>query len=140
MSKNAKKLSKKINLEKKIENVREALRENYVQQKKLMDELSRLLSLYKKEIKLSTSTNCDFNKPQPVPTSLKKLLKIKENFLPRSKITNLMHQYFTKNKMYNSKKQIIPNQKIKEIFGMTDGDIIDFYNLQTWLKKLYTTN
>lgn len=136
--------------ENKMDEIREALRENYAQQKKLMNDMKELMILHKKEIKMSAKTgnrsnsgkHTGFNKPEPVPASLKKLLKIKEEMLPRSKITRLMYQYFTDNKMYNSKtkKEIIPNEKIKEIFDMDDNDVINFYNLQTWLKKVYNKN
>ena len=62
--------------------------------------------------------------------------------MPRSKITVLMYQYFTDNNMYDTttKKEIIPNKKIKEIFGVKKDDVINFYNLQTWLKKVYDEN
>ncbi|XWV26524.1 SWIB/MDM2 domain-containing protein [Tupanvirus soda lake] len=136
--------------EKKIEDIREALKENYAQQKKLMNDLKELMTIHKKELKLSAKSgnrsnsgkHTGFNKPEPVPPSLKNLLKIEEDMLPRSKITRLMYQYFTDNKMYNrkTKKEIIPNKKIKEIFGMNDSDVINFYNLQTWLKKVYNEN
>ncbi|XWV25262.1 SWIB/MDM2 domain-containing protein [Tupanvirus deep ocean] len=136
--------------DKKIEEIREALRENYAQQKKLMNDLKELMALHKKELKLSAKSgnrsnsgkHTGFNKPEPVPPPLKNLLKIEEDMLPRSTITKLMYQYFTDNKMYNrkTKKEIVPNKKIKEIFGMNDGDVINFYNLQTWLKKVYNEN
>lgn len=32
-------------------------------------------------------------------------------------------------------KEIIPNRKIREIFGMKENDVMNFENLQTWLKK-----
>jgi len=133
--------------EKKIDNIREALKENYLQQKKLMNDLKELMSLHKRELKLSSKSgnrsNCGkhtgFNKPEPVPQVLRDLLGIEEDELPRSKVTRLLYQYFTDNGMYNSKtkKEIIPNNKIKKIFKMNDNDIINFYNLQTWLKKVY---
>lgn len=134
--------------EDKIEKIREALRENYLQQKKLMNDLRELLVLYKNEVKLSNNCNrrsgsgqhSGFNKLQPVPPELKKLLKIREDILPRSKVTSLLYQYFTDNKMYNDKKDIIPNQKIKKIFGMKDDDTMNFYNLQIWLRKVYNEN
>lgn len=134
----------------KIESIKEELQKNYVQQKKLMNDLKELIILHKKEIKLTTKIGnransgklSGFNKPEAVPPSLKKLLKIKEDALPRSTVTKLMYKYFTDNKMYNSKtkKEIIPNAKIKEIFNMNDDDVINFYNLQTWLKKVYNEN
>lgn len=127
-------------LDNKIDKIRESLVENYIKQKKLMNELNELLKLSKnKTVKSNSIEYYNFDKLQKIPASLKKLLKINEDSLPRSKITCLMYQYFTDNKMYNTKtkKEIIPNKQIKRIFSMEDGDIIDFYNLQLWLKKLY---
>ena len=142
--------TKNEDFEGKLEKIRTDLKENYVQQKKLMNELKELLSIHKKDIKLISKngnrTNCGknsgFNKPEPIPSTLKKLLKINDDMLPRSKVTALMYQYFTDNKMYNTKtkKEIMPNSKIREIFGMKDDDVITFYNLQTWLKKVYNEN
>ena len=136
--------------ESKLESIKQALRENYSQQKKLMNDLKELLTLHKKEIKLvsksgnrsNSGKNSGFNKPEIVPISLRKLLKIQEEMLPRSKVTAIMYQYFTDNKMYNTKtkKEIIPNSKIRTIFGMNQDDVVNFYNLQTWLKKVYDEN
>lgn len=147
---NKKKHKTEPDFDEKIEEIRQALKENYTQQKKLMNDLKELMTLHKKELKLTTKSgnrsnsgkHTGFNKPEPIPPSLKKLLKIKEEMIPRSKITALLYQYFTDNKMYNTKtkKEIIPNQKIREIFGMCDDDNITFYNLQTWLKKVYKEN
>uniref|UniRef100_A0A6G6AAY1 SWIB/MDM2 domain-containing protein n=1 Tax=Borely moumouvirus TaxID=2712067 RepID=A0A6G6AAY1_9VIRU len=136
--------------DKKAEVIMEKLRQNYLEQKKLINDFRELKATHKKEIKCINKSNArsnsgkqtGFNKPEPVPPSLKSLLKIKEDKLPRSKITNLIYQYFTDNNMYNSKtkKEIIPNSKIKKIFGMKDDDVMNFYNLQTWLKKVYSEN
>ncbi|QGR53833.1 swib/mdm2 domain-containing protein [Moumouvirus maliensis] len=136
--------------DKKAEVIMEKLRQNYLEQKKLINDFRELKATHKKEIKCINKSNArsnsgkqtGFNKPEPVPPSLKSLLKIKEDKLPRSKITNLIYQYFTDNNMYNSKtkKEIIPNSKIRKIFGMKDDDVMNFYNLQTWLKKVYSEN
>lgn len=156
MSKNSRrKTSSKRNtnnddFETKIEKIRSALKENYIQQKKLMNEMKELLKIHKKEIKftvksrnrLETYNVSGFNKPELIPTPLKKLLNIKEETMSRSKITKLLYQYFTQNNMYNkqTKKEIVPNKEIKKIFGMKEGDVINFYNVQTWLKKVYKEN
>lgn len=139
-----------VDFEAKIEEITQALRENYAQQKKLMNDLKELMNLHKKEVKLSAKSgtransgkHSGFNKPETVPEPLRKLLKIEDEMLPRSKITNLMYQYFTTNQMYSTKtkKEIIPNDKIKKIFGMKKNDVINFYNIQTWLKKIYDEN
>lgn len=137
-----------IDFEDKIRQIREELKENYQQQKKLMNDLKELMNIHKKEIKL-TSINGNrtnnirkmsgFNKPENIPKALKNLLKIEDDELPRSKITKLIYEYFTNNNMYNkkTKKEIIPNKEIKKIFKMKEGDIITFYNLQSWLNKIY---
>ncbi|UFX99843.1 SWIB domain-containing protein [Megavirus baoshan] len=138
------------NFDEKAEAIIEKLRENYLEQKKLINDFRELRATHKKEIKSISRSNVrsnngkltGFNKPEPIPASLRSLLKIKEDMLPRSKITNLIYQYFTDNKMYNTKtkKEIIPDSHIKKLFGMKDDDVINFYNLQTWLKKVYDEN
>lgn len=135
------------NFETKFEQIQEALCENYCQQKFLMNELKELMALHKKEIKLSSkcinrsesTKKSSFNKLEPIPLSLKNLLQIDDDHMTRSQITKLIYQYFTHNKMYNetNKKEIIPNNKIRKIFGMSKDDVLNFYNFQTWLKKVY---
>lgn len=150
-SKPPKKITKKIedpiDFENKINEIIQALQENYIQQKKLMYELKELKTLHKKEMKKAyaqpsdkkSGKNSGFNKPQPVPEKIRKLLDIDDTHLPRSTITSLMYQYFQTNNMYNkeTKKEIIPNKEIRKIFNMREDDIMNFYNFQTWLKKLY---
>jgi len=34
-------------------------------------------------------------------------------------------------------KEISPSKEIRKIFGMKKEDTMNFYNLQTWLKKMY---
>ena len=53
----------------------------------------------------------------------------------------MLYKYFSENKMYDkkNKKQIIPNENIRKIFGMKENENINFYNVQTWLKKDTTT-
>lgn len=150
VSKKIQKKNDEHDFELKIDEIKQELKDNYIQQKKLMNDLKELMSSHKKEIKLTTKSKnginsgkqSGFNKPEPIPVPLKKLLKIKEEVMPRSKITVLMYQYFTDNNMYDTttKKEIIPNKKIKEIFGVKKNDVINFYNLQTWLKKVYDEN
>src|ERR1700722_17607763 len=59
-SKKTKKINKnnedENDFENKIEQIREALKDNYSQQKKLMNDLKELTSLHKKEIRLSAKS------------------------------------------------------------------------------------
>ncbi|AYV85485.1 MAG: putative swib domain-containing protein [Satyrvirus sp.] len=146
-SKSSHKIVNNKNIESEKIKIMEKLKKNYVQQKKLINDLNKLVSSDINKIKLSYEPQCrinsdkqtEFNKPEKIPESLRKLLKIKEDMLPRSKITELLYQYFTNNKMYDETKKnvIIPNAKIKKIFGIAENDVINFYNLQAWLKKVY---
>lgn len=129
--------------ESKLESIQDKLMINYKEQKNLMNEMKDLMTLHKKEIKKASKniqTNAGklsgFNKPEKIPSKLKNLLNIKESTMPRSKVTQLLYQYFKDNKML-SQKIIIPNRQIKTIFNMNNNDEITFYNLQTWLKKVY---
>ena len=151
LSQNKKKTDKckESDFENKMDEILEALNENYIQHKKIMNDMKELILLHKNEIKLTSKSenriysgkHSDFNKPEQVPLSLKKLLKIDDDILPRSKVTCLLYQYFTDNNMYNkTKKEILPNKKIKQIFDMKDSDVITCYNLQAWLKNVYKKN
>lgn len=146
-TKNTKKSSNQNDYDKKIKEIRNALEDNYLQQKKLMNEMKELMKKQHQEIKLIKGSGdskqineySDFNQRQNVPKSLRKLLKLDDQvMLSRSAIVNLLYQYFTKHKMYNSKnkKQIIPNDEIRKIFGMKEKDELNFYNIQTWLRKI----
>uniref|UniRef100_A0A6C0CAR2 Uncharacterized protein n=1 Tax=viral metagenome TaxID=1070528 RepID=A0A6C0CAR2_9ZZZZ len=147
-SKPTKKTNKKkeesVDVEDKINDIIQSLQENYIQQKKLMFELKELKTLHKKEIKKArdqsdkkSGKNSGFNKPQPVPEKIRKLLDIDDTHLPRSTVTSLMYQYFRDHNMCGKEKEIIPNKEIRKIFDMDEDDIMNFYNFQTWLKKLY---
>ena len=130
----------------KMQAIQDALKENYQQQKKLMDELKKLLQLHKHEIKNISKQNkgnagkySGFNKPERVPESIRDLLGLDDIMMSRTEVTRSLYKYFTDNNMYNSstKKEIIPNRAVRKVFGMKRDDIITFYNLQTWLKKVY---
>lgn len=134
-----------FNANERVEELIIALQDNYAQQKILLDELNKLRTSHNKQICLSSDSrvrspslkHSDFNKPVPIPKTLRNLLNIRDDKLPRPKITNLMYEYFTNNDMYNrTTKEIIPDSRIKKIFGMEKGDTITFYNLQSWLRKI----
>ena len=111
-----------------------------------MNDLKVLMTIHKKEVKTATRMKkggagklSGFNKPEHIPESLRQLLDIDEVELPRSKVTKILYKYIEDNNMYNTntKKQIMPNKKMKKIFGIETGDNMTFYNFQTWLKKVY---
>lgn len=132
-----------IDFESKLESIRNKLMENYKEQKILMNEMKDLMTLHKKEIKVASknvSTNAGkcsgFNKPEKVPYSLKIFLDISDTHMSRSRVTQILYQYFRDNKML-SNKIITPNKKMKKIFNIDKDKQLNFYNLQSWLKTVY---
>jgi chromatin remodeling complex protein RSC6 len=142
--KNTSAISEENNYEKKYENLLNRLRENYIEQKKLLNDLKELHVLHKKELKLASKNknklkNNGICKPQPVPQSLKDLLDIEEDSLSRVEVTKLLYKYIEKNKMCekSNRRNIIPNKKFIKIFQMNNDDTMTFYNIQSWIKKIY---
>lgn len=136
----------KNNFENKKESILNVLKEINLLSRQVKLELKELESLHKKEIKniSKNKKNPDkqfgINKPEPVPKPLQQLLKINDVALPRSHISALIYAYVKKNNLYSpeTKKIIIPNKKMRDVFGMKQKDIITFTNFQTWLKKAYS--
>ncbi len=132
---------------KQIEKIRTALEKNYTEQKKLMYELDKLMSQQNnKNIdgdrtnRINSGNQIKFES-EPVPQSLKKLLKIETESMPRYHVVKLLHEYLMDNKLCDKKtKQIIPNKKLIDVFKMEESDTINYYNLQSWLKKVYCEN
>ena len=124
----------------------ELLRENYAQHKKLISDLKAVEAKYCTNLKLGQKSNngtgssmrTDITKVQPVPNALRKLLKMKEEEATKSKVIAIFHDYLTKNNMCDAKtKRITPNSKVRQVFGMDKGDVMDYYNLQSWINKVY---
>jgi len=122
------------------------LQENFLFQKKLVADLEKILSGRKKELMLAKKIMgqngeikiSNFNVPEPVPKSLKKLLKIDSDELTRSQVATLFYQYLKDHDMIDKRRKIIDlSNKIKKIFEMDDDDEMNFYNLQSWIRKLY---
>ena len=86
-----------------------------------------------------------FNKPRPVPQKLIDLLGLDaEQELPRTQVTKRLYQYFEDHDLYaekddgsKDKRRIIPDGKVRKMFGMSKGEEITFYTIQSHIKKLY---
>jgi chromatin remodeling complex protein RSC6 len=113
------------------------LRKNFYKQKKLMKKLESL-----KENCSDNSSDSnelyEFNKMIRVPDSLKDLLELDKDELSQIQIMKKLHQYFSDNEMYDKKNRylIIPNKKIRKIFGMEKTDEMNLLNLQEWISKI----
>jgi hypothetical protein len=124
--------------------------------KKLQKLVSKLTT---KKIKKTTNTNkkpSGFGESTIVPDELKKLLDINENMLPRTKLTKKVYEYIDSNKLKctNNKRILRVNEKLANALKLTkeqinainnsndqkDKDGLNFYNIQTWISKLYPGN
>lgn len=141
--------SDEYNFENKKEDILKTLKEINTLTKKVTADLKELESIHKKELKLASKTTTKksgkqsgFNEPVPVPEPLQNLLELDNTPLSRSHVTKLMYKYVKENKLYSpdTKKIIIPNKEMKDIFGIKKNDVMKFENFQTWLKKVYNEN
>lgn len=94
-----------------------------------------------------------FGESTIVPEELKNLLEINENMLPRTKLTKKVYEYIENNKLKspNNKRILRVDDKLASALKLTkeqiqkintsqdqkDKDGLNFYNIQTWIAKLY---
>jgi len=114
--------------------------------KKTVARLKNLERIHKKEIRQikkntrKTSGKCSgIVKPAPVPKPLQKLLGLDDKPRSRSDVSKLVYKYIEQKKLFSPKtrKIIIPNKELKNVFGIKNNEVIKFENFQTWLKKVY---
>lgn len=79
-----------------------------------------------------------FAKPSPISDELAGFLDVPAGTqLARTEVTSKIIAYVKENVLQNeaNKKEIVPNDKLRKLLQPSDGDIITFFNLQTYLKK-----
>lgn len=112
---------------------------DYAEQKSLMNAFRTSMDTKSKK-KKSNQSYIGFQ-AETIPKSLRELLEIKTEQLPRPTVTTLLYKYIEKNNLYEIDKKIIsPNKELKQIFGINKNDKITFFNLQCWLNKVYNNN
>lgn len=129
----------------KFDEIKKMMLENYAQQKDLMNKMRVLLENSEKKVECKTKVErktdiffVNFNKLEPVPQQFKNLLEIEDDNMNVLQLTKMVYKYFQDNKMVDAKtREIKPNNKIKKIFKMKDKDVINFYNLQSWIRSVY---
>lgn len=105
---------------------------------------SKKLSLKKQAKKANSGkkTTSGITSPTPITPDLAKFLGLDENqMIPRTKVTSMVIEYIKKNDLQNkeNKKQIIPNVALESIL-QANGEVVTFFNLQTYLKKHFLKN
>lgn len=124
-----------------VKEICETLKQNYAKQQKLMNQLNELTVANKVKTTGNPQTTgvcTGFNQPEPIPESLHRLLKPDQDLASRFEVTLLLYRYINEHELYHAdQKRIVPNRTMKKAFGMSDNDVLTYYNLQTWLRKLY---
>jgi len=116
------------------------------------------LSTKKTKIKktLNTKKPSGFGDNSIVPSELKNLLAIQEPMLPRTILTKKVYEYIETNKLKcaNNKRILRVDDKLANALKLTreqinlinnsndqkDKDGLNFYNIQTWISKLYPSH
>ena len=94
-----------------------------------------------------------FGKQMAVPAEFKKLFDIKENEIPRTSISRLLHDYLKNNNLKDTKDKRVHrvNDALAETFGFTPAQVkymnessdskdkngFNFYNVQNYIKAIY---
>ena len=79
-----------------------------------------------------------FAKPAPISSQLAGFLGIDDGVhLARTEVTSKVIAYVKAQNLQNeaNKKQIVPDEKLKGLLQPGEGDVVTFFNLQTYLKK-----
>ena len=130
----------------KIESILDALRKNYLEQKRLEKEIRDLLPLHKKEIKQASKHKKNINAKKTgfalkndVPESIKNFFDLDDEPMSRTDISKLFYKYFRENDLQDEKdkRNINTNKDLRKLFEMSKEDKLTIYNFNTWLKKLY---
>jgi chromatin remodeling complex protein RSC6 len=86
-----------------------------------------------------------FNKPTLVPESLVKFLGLESGVeMPRTKVTSALYTYVKSNGLQShmvegklDKRTIVPDAKLRTLFGLGKDETIEFKTFQTHVSKLY---
>ena len=91
-----------------------------------------------KKKSLKKKSPSGFAKPAPISNNLASFLGLSSGIeLARTEVTTKIIAYVKEHGLQNpaNKKQIVPDEKLGAILLVPDGEIVTFFNLQTYLKK-----
>lgn len=125
-----------------IQNVMKTLHSNMkVLQKEVSKERKETKKIVDKKSKKKSGNKkapSGFAKPSAVSADLAEFLGLPADAqIARTDVTKKVIEYVKEHKLQNpeSKMQILPDQKLKKLLSPAEGDIIKFFNIQTYLKK-----
>jgi upstream activation factor subunit UAF30 len=138
-----------VNFKDLMLNLNEQINLQYSNIRLLKNQMKELQRLHKTELKNAIKNSrknrknnlkSGFNKPLPVPEKLQKFFSLEEgSLLARTEVTKRIYAYIKENNLQdpNDKRTINPNDELKDLFSLEDGQEVSFYNIQTFIKNLY---
>jgi chromatin remodeling complex protein RSC6 len=142
----------KSTFQQKYEHMMQLHKDSLSSLKEMKSLAKELMSEYRKDVKKAkrskrskSSSNPNkepsgFNKPTPVPEKIREFLGLEEDAeLPRTQVTKRLYDYIKDNGLQDEsdKRTIKPNDELRELFDLEDGDTIEFKNFQSHMKRLY---
>jgi chromatin remodeling complex protein RSC6 len=125
-----------------IQNVMKTLHSNIkVLQKEVSKERKETKKIVDKKSKKKSGNKkapSGFAKPSAVSADLAEFLGLAADAqIARTDVTKKVIEYVKEHNLQNpaSKMEILPDEKLKKLLGPAEGDIIKFFNIQTYLKK-----
>lgn len=117
-----------------LEEISKKLRDNYLEQKQLMDEYVDICGGSKKK-----STFSYLKQESEVPKSIRRFLDLEDDVvMNRIEILENIYQYIKDNDLINKKKRTIDVDKsLKKALKLSDNDKLNFYNIQKYIDDLY---
>jgi chromatin remodeling complex protein RSC6 len=111
------------------------IRRNLAKERKDVQKIMK--SSQMKTRKKAGRTNGGFTKPVPLSAPMCTFLNVSASTeLPRTEVTRRVTAYIKENKLQNEndRKQILPDNTLKTLLFMKDGDVLTYFNLQRYLK------
>lgn len=102
--------------------------------------------LKKETLKIKSPTKkapSGFAKPCKVTNELCKFMNRKEGEeIARTEVTRSLVAYIKQNKLENetNSKIILPDNKLKELLGIEDGQELNYFNIQKYMNKHFNPN
>ena len=84
-----------------------------------------------------------FAKPSKVTNELCKFMEKEEGTeIARTEVTKALIEYIKKNKLENqtNSKILIPDEKLKKLLGIEDGQEVTYFNIQKYMTKHFIKN
>jgi DNA topoisomerase-1 len=131
------------NIEEQFEHVLNTISLFKIQLTDLQKQLKNIEKTVKKEIKKTVVTKTSkmpsgFAKPTKVTDELCAFMnKTEGSEIARTDVTKALIEYINKNNLQFSenKKIIIPDEKLKTLLGINEGDELSYFTLQKYMNK-----